>query len=487
MGKTFFISTAIPYVNAKPHLGFALELVQADIIARYRRLQGDDVFFLTGTDENALKNVLAAEQEGISTEELVTRNAEMFKSLKKTLDLSWDDFVRTTEPRHRAGAQKFWLVAKKDIYKKSYRGLYRVGCEEFKTSKDLVNEHCPEHPNAPIEDIEEENYFFRLTNYQKTLEELIESDRLRVVPETRKNEVLSFIREGLQDFSISRSRERAKNWGILVPGDETQIQYVWFDALTNYITALGYAENSDRFRRFWEGGSSITHLIGKGVLRFHAIYWPAMLLSAGLKLPTQIVVHGYLTVGGQKISKSLGNVIDPFEVVEKYGTDALRYWLARDVNPFEDGDFTWEKFAERYEADLANGIGNFVSRVLTLAERLNGTRIDFEKDVDPMLAGAVARAQEAMTAKLAGYRFHEALAAIWELIGAGDRYVNEKKPWAVPDKKVLFSLVTVVDNVAALLLPFLPGTSEKITKQIAWSDHTITVSRGPALFPRISS
>ncbi|MFH1161776.1 MAG: methionine--tRNA ligase [Candidatus Jorgensenbacteria bacterium] len=485
MKKPFFISTAIPYVNAKPHLGFALEIVQADIIARYRRVKGEDVFFLTGTDENALKNVLAAQEEGISTQELVSRNAQAFRDLKEALNLSWDDFIRTTEPRHLKGAEKFWLAAERDIYKKAYRGLYCVGCEEFKTLKDLVDEHCPEHPGAPIESVEEENYFFRLSSYQDVLEKLIRTDQLQVTPEARKNEVLSFIQQGLQDFSISRSRERARNWGVPVPGDETQIQYVWFDALTNYITALGYAEGSGQFKRFWQENNSIVHVIGKGVIRFHAIYWPAMLLSAGLNLPRQIVAHGYLTVGGQKISKSLGNVVDPFEVVAKYGTDALRYWLARDMSPFEDGDFTWEKFGERYNADLANGLGNFVSRVLTLAERLNGKKIDFEKDVDPALAAAIARAKGAATAKLAEYRFHEALAAIWELIGAGDRYVNEKKPWAVPDEKVLFSLVTVVDNVAALLTPFLPGTSELITKCITWSDHEIHVSRGPALFPRI--
>src|SRR3989338_3267185 len=316
--KRVYLTTAIPYVNASPHIGFALEAVQADCLARFYRALGYDVFFATGTDENSLKNVQAAEAEGITVQKLVDRYAKQFEDLKQALNLSWDKFIRTSTKDHFKGAQKLWLLCKKeDIYKKKYRGLYCVGCELFYTKGELVEGKCPEHQTVP-EEIEEENYFFKLSNYQEYLERLISTDKLQITPITRKNEVLSFIRSGLSDFSISRSRERARGWGVPVPGDDSQVIYVWFDALTNYLTALGFGTDETLYRKYWAdsprstpGVSLVTsrhtpgvnkdrvtrlHVIGKGIIRFHAVYWPAMLASAGLPLPNEEFVHGYITV-----------------------------------------------------------------------------------------------------------------------------------------------------------------------------------------------
>ncbi len=487
----FFISTAIPYVNAPPHLGFALEIVQADVLARYYRLKGRDVFFLTGTDENALKNVLAAKEQGIEVAELVDRNADKFRNLKDTLNLSWDDFIRTTEARHTEGAKKFWRAASKDIYKKNYAGLYCVGCEEFKTQKELVDDRCSEHPRAKLDKVEEENYFFRLSSYQNALEDLIQSRKLNVIPETRRNEVLSFIKQGLQDFSVSRSQKRAQGWGIPVPGDEAQILYVWFDALTNYITALGYVQDSEMFQKYWQGGDYILHVIGKGVSRFHAIYWPAMLISAGVKLPTHIFVHGYLTIDGQKISKSIGNVIDPVELVKKYGTDAVRYYLLREIPSYEDGDFSFKKFEDRYNGDLANGLGNLVARVAALGEKLGRVDFDFQKDIEPQIKSECNRVFAAYEECLADIKLNEALVKVWELISAADGYINTKKPWAVADQnefgRVIANACYLVGVVNNLISPFLPQTAEKISQQISYRQGGFVVKKGDTLFPRLSS
>src|SRR5579859_3966909 len=350
----WYVTTAIPYVNAQPHIGFALEIVLTDALARYHRLSGQHVRFLTGTDENSLKNVQAAEREGIPTRELVERNAAQFAGLREPLNLSFDQFIRTSsDPAHLAGVQKLWNAAAErgDIYKRTYHGLYCVGCEQFYTEDELVDGLCPEHFTKP-DVVEEENYFFRLSRYQDQLLDLIESDTLRIEPRTRRNEVLSFLRMGLEDFSISRSVARAHGWGVPVPGDPDQVMYVWFDALGNYITALGYADEGPLYQEYWINNPNRVHVIGKGIIRFHAVYWPAMLLSAGVALPTTIFVHGYVTVGGEKISKSLGNVIDPVEIANQYGTDALRYYLLREIPATDDGDFTLERFIRAYNVDL---------------------------------------------------------------------------------------------------------------------------------------
>ncbi|MCZ2846059.1 MAG: methionine--tRNA ligase, partial [Candidatus Bathyarchaeota archaeon] len=373
MNKSF-ITTAIDYVNAPPHVGHALEKIQADVIARYYRLLlGDDkVWFLTGTDENSLKNVKAAKKEGIPVQKLVDRNSEKFYKLKEALNLSFNDFIRTTEERHIKGVQKLWLACKEkgdiDNDKKKYKGFYCVGCEEFYKESELKNGLCPEHETKP-ELIEEENYFFRLSKYQYQLEKIIQEDEIKIIPETRKNEVLSFIKAGLKDICISRSAERAQGWGINVPGDDSQKIWVWFDALSSYINAVDYANEGTKFRKWWSKETEIVHIIGKGILRFHAVYWPAFLLSAGLPLPKTIFVHGYLGIEGKKISKSLGNVVDPFELIKKYKADVVRYFLLREIPTTEDGDFNFKRLEERKKTDLADGPGNLLRRTLTMAEK----------------------------------------------------------------------------------------------------------------------
>jgi len=502
MAEKYFITTAIPYVNAHPHLGFALELIQTDVLARYHRLAGQEVFFLTGTDENALKNVQSAEKAGEEVRSFVDRHADIFEKLTKTLNLSNNDFIRTTEERHILGAQKLWQAceAAGDIYKKKYHGLYCVGCEAFKTEKELVDGLCPEHKIKP-EKVEEENYFFRLSKYEKQILELIESDQLKVLPSSRKNELTSFIKEGLEDFSISRSRERAKNWGIPVPGDDSQIIYVWFDALSNYINAVGYANDEKKFKEWWEENQNKAHLVGKGITRFHAIYWPAILLSAGLPVPNEIYVHGYLTVNGEKISKSLGNVIDPFRVVEKYGLDPVRYFLLREIPSGEDGDFSEKKLEQRYQADLANGLGNLVQRVLTLIDNgLLGEINYLQKFEKPEVKEFIKNTEEKYRHNIEEFRLHEALANVFELVGFANAYVNQHRPWELakdnPDHflEVMINLTLLISTIAFWIYPFLPDTGEKVLASFGLNlqseinnlDHQkLIIKKGEVLFPRL--
>ena len=479
MKKKFYITTAIPYVNASPHIGFALELVQTDAVARYRRQIGDDVFFLTGADENSLKNVQAAEKLGIKTQQLVDQNTKKFTALTTALNISNDDFIRTTAPKHFKGAQKLWSACKKeDIYTKKYKGLYCVGCEQFYTEKELVDGKCPEHQTKP-EVVEEENYFFKLSNYQSQLERLIASGEYRIVPETRKNEVLSFIRMGLEDFSISRSQARAKHWGVPVPGDENQVMYVWFDALSNYITALDYATKGKNFKTYWPAD---VHAVGKGIIRFHAVYWPAMLLSAGLPLPKTLFVHGYINIGGEKMSKSLGNIVDPFALVEKYGVDPVRYYLLRYVHPVQDSDFDLKKFEEVYTADLANGLGNVVSRVAGLIEQ-NGVQVKIKKMKELTMFPT-----ENFDKLLGQFDFNEALKYIWTKISGVDQYISDNKLWTLGKdgnhEQLTESLQQCVDwlrEAVYLLQPFLPDTAEKIEKIFTAKK----IKKGEPLFPRL--
>jgi len=474
LSKKFYITTAIDYVNGDPHIGHALEKIQADVVARYHRTLGDKVFFLSGTDENSLKNVQAAEKENLLVQELVDRNAQKFYDLKKSLNLSLDDFIRTTEQRHIIGAEKLWLACQKDIYKKKYRGLYCVGCEAFLKESELVNGLCPEHQKAP-EMIEEENYFFKLSNYQERLKKLIETNELKIIPETRKNEALSFIESGLEDICISRSKERAWGWGIPVPGDSEQIIWVWFDALANYITAIGYGSDEKKFKELWPAD---LHVIGKGILRFHAVHWPAILLSAGIKLPKSIFVHGYITVDGGKMSKSIGNVVNPVDLVEKYGTDSVRYFLLREMPPTQDGDFSYEKLEERYKADLSRGLGNLCSRILTLAEKNDIWEV--EEFHNKQLKESKEEVEKELKNTLKELKFNDALAAIWKLIGVCDKYIEETKPWEQSNqqKHVIKDLLLCLYNIADFLNPFLPETSEKILQQIK-------EKRVEALFPQL--
>ena len=469
----FYITNAIPYVNAPPHVGHALEFVQSDTIARYHRLKGEDVQLLCGGDENALKNVQAAQEQGVPVQKFVDKNTASFYDLSKKLNVQFDVWQKGSDKKtHYPSSQKLWELCDKsgDIYKKPYRGLYCVGCEVFYT-KDELNEkgECYEHLGKKLEEVHEENYFFKLSRYQDQLLKIIESDEYRIIPEFRKNDMLSLIKSGLQDFSISRTNERAKNWGVPVPGDSSQIQYVWFDALNIYQSGIGFGADDAKYKKWWPAD---VHVIGKGIIRFHAIYWPAILLSAGLKLPKTLFVHEYFTVNGQKMSKTLGNVINPIELIEKYGADPLRYYFLAKFSPFQDGDFSEEKFREVYNADLANGLGNLVARVAKLCEKGNFKAPESYK----VWCADVDKAFEE-------YKFNEGLQGIWQLISEADQKINVTEPWKLEGSelsKALKDLVKRIQEIAYNLRPFLPETAEKILSQFSGK-----IKSADPLFPRL--
>lgn len=475
----FYLTTAIPYVNAAPHLGHALEFVQTDAIARYWKLQGREVQLVTGSDENSLKNVHAAETEGISTEALCARNAAVFRKMADAVGLSYTCFMRTSDRKlHHPGVEKLWKLCDGagDIYKKKYRGLYCVGCESFYEEEELPEGVCPEH-RKKLEEVEEENYFFRLSKYEKRLEGLIESDELLILPEARKNEVLAFIRGGLKDFSVSRSQERAKGWGIPVPGDPSQIMYVWFDALGTYITGIGYGTNEKEFLKFWPAD---VHVIGKGILRFHAVYWPAMLLSAGLKLPKRIFVHGYITVEGQKMSKSLGNIVDPFCLVDKYGADPLRYCLLGGVPTFSDGDFSEKELVARNNNELVANLGNFAYRTQKLLEKFYGNSVPHPGELDAeneAQLGKIAEHADKIGREMEKYELKKAMDLLMELSAYFNKYLSGREPWKNGEKRAqtLYVCSRGLSALAVLSEPFLPFTAEKMRKALGlgeakWDD-----------------
>ncbi len=478
MSKKFYITTTLPYVNADPHIGFALEIIQADVIARYHSLSGEEVIFNTGTDEHGLKIYRKAVEAGLEPQTYVDEYAAKFDRLKNALNLSYTNFIRTTDKYHVAAAQEFWrrCDANGDIYKKNYKIKYCSGCELEKTESELENNCCPIHPNLEIEIIEEENYFFRFSRFAKPLLDFYKKHPDFVVPDFRFNEIKKFVENGLSDFSVSRLKEKMP-WGIAVPGDDKQVMYVWFDALVNYISTLGWPDKKSKFNSFWPG----LQVAGKDNLRQQSAMWQAMLMSANLSNSAQILIHGFITSGGQKMSKSLGNVVNPFEYVEKYGTDALRYFLLRHIPPFEDGDFTKEKFEEAYTADLANGLGNLVSRVAGLME---------QNDVSFKLkAKKTVAVKDKDLQKLVGsFMFDQALGYIWKKIAAVDGLISEKQPWILAKNgqtKELNNVLGVAANevltIAFLLQPFLPGTAEKIENIFTAKK----IKKGEPLFPRL--
>ncbi|GDX62318.1 hypothetical protein LBMAG33_6280 [Candidatus Levyibacteriota bacterium] len=452
----YLITSAIPYVNAKPHIGWALEIIQADTIARYQRLIGNEVFYLCGSDENSLKNVQAAEQSGETIKKFIDENAKIFEEVARELSIVFDVFQKGSNPNHYLSSQKLWQLCQEngDIYKKSYTGLYCVGCELFYEKEELdKNGECLEHPGKIIEEISEENYFFALSKYQDKILNLIESEKLKIIPDERKNEALSFIKQGLKDISISRSNARAKNWGVTVPGDETQKMYVWFDALNIYQSGIGFGFNHELYKKWWPAD---LHAIGKGILRFHAIYWPAFLLSAKLSLPKKLFVHEYITINGQKMSKSLGNIINPLDLIKKYGSDSIRYYFLRYISPFSDGDFSEEKLKETYNADLANGLGNLVSRVAKLCENNN------------LIAPVISSNDIIIEKDLDEFHFNAVLEDIWQDIKKIDIQINIDKPWKLSQEDVLIKLqkyIKDIIHIASRLRPFLPETAEKIQEQ----------------------
>jgi len=470
MAKPFYITTTLPYVNAKPHVGFALELIQTDVIARYHRMIGDEVVFNTGTDEHGLKIFQKAAEEGMEPQEYVDVYASSFNTLKSALNVSWTKFIRTTDPNHKQAAQEFWkrCATNGDIYKATYKVKYCVGCELEKTDSELVRGKCPDHPKMKIEKREEENYFFKFSNYEKPLLKLYKDHPDFVVPDYRLKEIQQFVKGGLQDFSVSRLKSKMP-WGVAVPGDEEHVMYVWFDALVNYISTLGWPQDDLNFEKYWPG----VQTAGKDNLRQQSAMWQEMLMSAGLKPSKQILIHGHLTADGKKMSKSLGNVIDPIAVVEKYNTDALRYYLLAEFNPWADGDFSWKKFEDRYTADLANGIGNLAARVTTLASRL-------ELKVDQNTS--MKREYKQM---LSEYRFNEAMEYIWQkMIRSLDKYINDKEPWTLQGdefEKVMQKAVDELYRIGFHLQPLLPETAATIMTTLA-NDK---IRKIEVLFPKV--
>lgn len=471
MGR-FYITTTLPYVNDDPHIGFALEIVRADVLARVRRLMGDEVFFNTGTDEHGLKIYRKAVEAGLDPQDYCNNLANKFNNLKNLLNLSYDNFIRTTDKHHVLAAQEFWkrCALNGDIYKKSYQIKYCVGCELEKTDSELVEGRCPLHPKYELESIEEENYFFKFSKYQKKLLELYKRSDF-VVPEFRQKEINEFVSRGLADFSISRLKEKMP-WGIEVPGDSAQVMYVWFDALVNYISALGWPNDEVSFSKWWPG----YQIAGKDNLRQQTAMWQAMLMSAGLPNSRQIFIEGFITSRGQKMSKSAGNVISPIEYVEKYGKEAVRYFLLAKIDSFEDSDMTRERFESVYQADLANGLANLTARVATMAEigafqvpsRHKGVDID-QRIVD----------------KLMKYEFNEAIEIIWQKIKNADSQINERRVWELQGEEkqaVLIDLIYQIRQIGVDLEPFLPETAEKIKACFGG----VSVKRGVNLFERLN-
>ncbi|MBU2158906.1 methionine--tRNA ligase [Patescibacteria group bacterium] len=458
-----YITTTLPYVNADPHIGFALEILEADVLARTWRLRGEEVFFSTGTDEHGQKIWEAAERAGKSAQDYVDHYAHEVEKLKEVLGLSTDHFIRTTDQAHQEAAQEMWrrCMDAGDIYKKSYTGLYCVGCEAYKTERELEGGVCVLHPGLMLEERTEENYFFAFSKYAERLLSMLEKPS-SIVPGWRREEAVRFVSEGLEDFSISRKKEKL-SWGVPVPGDDTQVMYVWFDALTSYLSTLGWpADKEGLYEKFWVNGSTL-QIAGKDQVRFQSLIWQAMLCSAGIKNTDQVFYHGFINSGGQRMSKSLGNVISPYELVEKYGTEATRYVLLRHVHPTEDTDVTWERLDEWYTANLVNGLGNLVARIMKLAEAHleGGMAHPGKEDFDA-----------AYWKHLDGFEFNQAMDLIWAKIQGLDEQITKEEPFKLvktdPEagKESIKLLVRELYSIGRLLAPFMPETSARIKEAV---------------------
>lgn len=475
MGK-FYITTSIPYVNSDPHIGFGMELLMADALARYRRHLGDTVLFATGTDEHGGKISEKATETKISPQEFTDQVSQKFRDLLKLLNISNDRFIRTTDKGHEQRSQIIWKNLSQYIYKSTYSGWYCTGHEAY-FSEELIkanNGICPDH-NRRYEKLQEENYFFKLSAFTEQLKQVIETDQLQIVPKSRKAEILSVINSGLEDISISRPKDKI-SWGIPVPGDESQVMYVWFEALMNYITVLGYPEHSD-FKSYWPADVQV---IGKDILRFHAAIWPAMLMGLGLPVQKTLYVHGFITSGGKKMSKTLGNVVAPKDIVDEYGVDGFRYFFLRHIPSYEDGDFTWEKLEEAYNSELADQLGNAVSRTAAMVQQYEkgiiGQIPPAEHDVGPYRQ------------HLEACRFDRALEEVWEQVRGLNQYIDETKPWEIAKGKddahlreVLAYMAGCLLEIAELLVPFMPDSAAKI--QGVFASGVLKPLAGP-LFPK---
>ena len=503
----FYVTTAIVYPNAAPHLGFVYELVGTDALARYHRLLGDETFFLTGTDEHSQNVRRRAEEEGLSTEAFTARMAQLYRDVEAKFSIGYDRFIRTEDADHVRGVQAFIarMQAGGDIYKGAYEGWYCVSCEAFKTENDLKDGYCLIHPALKAQWLKEENYFFALSKYQDRLQQHIDKHPDFIQPESRRNEILGWLKTGLQDFSISRSTIK---WGIPFPGDAKHVVYVWGDALANYITGVGYGTDEATFKRWWPAD---LHVIGKDITRFHCLYWPAMLMSAGAALPKRVYAHGFLTVRGERMSKSAGNYIDPLEAADRFGADAVRYLLLREL-PFDrDGDISWETMVDRYNADLANDLGNFVYRTLSMLQRYFDGKVPApdgdSTPLDKKLQTAFEAAVRGLDRELKVLDFSGALTQIWEAVNRGNKYIEESAPWVLARQSdqrkrlqtVMYNLVEAIRLASYLIAPFLPETANRIALQLK-ADHKAPwasarqwgrlvpktqTSLGEVLFPRI--
>jgi len=504
MSRKFYVTTPIYYVNDVPHLGHAYTTLAADVIARYKKLKGFEVFFLTGTDEHGQKVEKAANAAGETPLELADRVVKRFQSLWEKLDISYNDFIRTTQERHKKGVSEIFqrVMDQGDIYLGEYEDWYCTPCETFWTETQLMDFRCPDC-NRPTEKLKEESYFFRMSKYQDALLAHIEANPDFIQPKSRRNEIISFVKEGLRDLSVSRT---SFTWGIPVPGNSRHVIYVWFDALTNYITALGYPEQTDNFTTFWPADA---HLIGKDILRFHAVYWPTFLMAAGLPLPKKVFAHGWWTVEGQKMSKSLRNVVEPNMLIDRYGADAVRYFLLREVPFGLDGDFSHSAMIHRINSDLANDLGNLLNRSTAMLNKyfdgivqepaeFTETDIEYRKKSEAL--------EGSLDICLEDLAFSKALQVIWEVISAGNKYIDETAPWAlakVPEKRgqlatVMYCILESQRVVFHLLSPFMPETARKGLAYLGW-DKPITeegirwgglrpgtkISKAEPLFPRI--
>lgn len=505
----FYVTSAIPYVNAEPHVGTAYEIIACDLIARYRRARGEQVHFLTGTDEHSLNVARSSAELGITPQVWVDRMVPKWQEVWERLDISYDDFIRTSEERHAVGVQAFVerLHERGEIYLGTYEGPYCVSCEEFKQAKELVDGNCPIH-GRPVEILSEENYFFPLSKYQDRLLRLYEDVPSSVMPDFRKNEVVSFVSRGLEDLSISRS---GTDWGIPLPWDPGHVVYVWVDALLNYATAIGFGADPERFDRIWPAD---LHIIGKDIMRFHAIIWPALLMAADLDVPRTVFAHGFVNVGGEKMSKSGGTGIHPFEVIDRFGVDSYRYFFIREISFGQDGNFTWEAMTERHNADLANGLGNLASRVLAMLASNYGGDVpeplsaEAQDDLPSVIADAADRHHEHMLA----VQLQPALVAIWDIVARANGYLVERAPWnlakdpAAADELagVLYASAESLRILAILIHPIMPGAAQRLWEQLglagdvaerrtpqdlAWGGlHPGTRTRkGEALFPRVDT